>query len=142
MICLGFASGCRRSELVALDVGDISFGDDGLEITIRRSKTDQEGLGRKVGIPYGGRPRTCPVRAVRDWLEHRWTDPHAVAVVSWDPRTAVAVPWGLFARRWDDFCYPSSDDVTIAIATGEWILEYAHYEQMRWLPRPSTARPN
>src|SRR5690606_33256473 len=69
LLCLGFASGCRRSELVALDVGDISFGDDGLEITIRRSKTDQEGLGRKVGIPYGGRPRTCPVRAVRDWLD-------------------------------------------------------------------------
>lgn len=69
LICLGFASGCRRSELVALDVEDLSFGDDGLEIVIRRSKTDQEGLGRKVGIPYGGRPRTCPVRAVRDWLD-------------------------------------------------------------------------
>jgi hypothetical protein len=38
-------------------------------VTIRRSKTDQEGLGRKVGIPYGGRPRTCPVRAVRDWID-------------------------------------------------------------------------
>jgi integrase len=69
LICLGFASGCRRSELVALDVADLSFGDDGLEITIRRSKTDQEGLGRKVGIPFGGRPRTCPVRAVRDWID-------------------------------------------------------------------------
>jgi integrase len=68
-LCLGFASGCRRSELVALDVQDLSFGDDGLELTIRRSKTDQEGLGRKVGIPYGGRPRTCPVRAVRDWID-------------------------------------------------------------------------
>ena len=33
------------------------------QITIRRSKTDQDGVGRKVGIPYGGRPRTCPVRA-------------------------------------------------------------------------------
>jgi integrase len=69
LLCLGFASGCRRSELVALDIGDLSFGDDGLQITIRRSKTDQEGLGRKVGIPYGGRPRTCPVRAVRDWID-------------------------------------------------------------------------
>jgi site-specific recombinase XerD len=69
LLCLGFASGCRRSELVGLDVGDISFGDDGLEITIRRSKTNQEGLGRKVGIPFGGRPRTCPVRAVRDWVD-------------------------------------------------------------------------
>jgi integrase len=47
LLCLGFASGCRRSELVALDVEDLHSGDDGLEITIRRSKTDQEGLGRK-----------------------------------------------------------------------------------------------
>jgi integrase len=69
LLCLGFASGCRRSELVALDIGDLSFGEDGLEITIRRSKTNQEGLGRRVSIPYGGRPRTCPVRAVRDWLD-------------------------------------------------------------------------
>jgi hypothetical protein len=35
---------------------------------IRRSKTDQEGL-RKVGMPFGGRPRTCPVRAVRDRID-------------------------------------------------------------------------
>jgi integrase len=69
LLCLGFASGCRRSELVALDLADLSFGDDGLEIVIRCSKTDQEGLGRKVGIPFGGRPRTCPVRAVRDWID-------------------------------------------------------------------------
>lgn len=69
LLCLGFASGCRRSELVALDIEDLSFTDDGLEVTIRRSKTDQEGVGRKVGVPYGGRPRTCPVRAVRDWLD-------------------------------------------------------------------------
>ena len=66
---LEFASGCRRSELVGLDVGDMSFGDDGIEVTIRWSKTDQEGLGRKMRIPYGGRPRTCPVRAVRDWID-------------------------------------------------------------------------
>jgi putative transcriptional regulator len=38
-------------------------------MTIRWSKTGQEGPGRKVGMPYGGRPRTCPVRAVRDWID-------------------------------------------------------------------------
>lgn len=51
LLCLGFASGCRRSELVALDVDDLKFADDGLEIVIRRSKTDQEGLGRKSAFP-------------------------------------------------------------------------------------------
>lgn len=62
--------GFRRSELVSLDVEDLKFTDDGLEVVLRRSKTDQEGEGRKLGIPYGGTPLTCPVRAVRDWLEH------------------------------------------------------------------------
>jgi integrase len=37
-------------------------------VTIRRSKTDQEGEGRKIGIPYGSNPATCPVRALQDWL--------------------------------------------------------------------------
>jgi hypothetical protein len=55
-----------RSELVALETEDLNFTDDGLEELLRRSKTDQEGVGRKVGIPYGGRPRMCPVRAVQD----------------------------------------------------------------------------
>jgi hypothetical protein len=36
---------------------------EGLLITIRRGKTDQEGLGRKVAIPRGD--IACPVEAVR-----------------------------------------------------------------------------
>lgn len=68
MLLLGFAGGFRRSELVALDVGDLDFGAEGLTVTLRRSKTDQEGAGRKVGVPYGSDPATCPVRALRAWL--------------------------------------------------------------------------
>jgi integrase len=68
LLLLGFAGAFRRSELVALDVGDVTDGADGLTILIRRSKTDQEGAGRKVGIPYGSNPATCPVRAYRAWL--------------------------------------------------------------------------
>jgi integrase len=36
-------------------------------VRLVRSKTDQEGQGRVVGIPFGGRPGTCPVRAVQAW---------------------------------------------------------------------------
>jgi len=36
-------------------------------MTIRRSKTDQEGAGRRIGIPHG-RTRHCPVAAVEAWL--------------------------------------------------------------------------
>jgi site-specific recombinase XerD len=69
LVLLGFAGAFRRSELVALDAGDLEFSRDGLTVTLRRSKTDQEGQGRKVGIPYGANPETCPVRAVQAWLE-------------------------------------------------------------------------
>jgi len=40
-----------------------------LTVTLRRSKTDQEGAGRKIGIPYGSYPWTCPVRTVHTCLE-------------------------------------------------------------------------
>jgi site-specific recombinase XerD len=69
MVLLGFAGAFRRSELVGLDVGDCAFSKDGLTVTLRRSKTDQDGVGWKIGIPYGSNPETCPVRTVQTWLE-------------------------------------------------------------------------
>ena len=69
LLLLGFSGAFRRSELVALDVEDLEFTGDGLVVTQRRGKTDQEGAGRKIGIPFGGKPDTCPVRAVREWLD-------------------------------------------------------------------------
>jgi site-specific recombinase XerD len=68
LILLGFAGAFRRSELVGLDFEDCSFGKDGLTVTLRRSKTDQSGEGRKIGIPYGSNPETCPVRTLQFWM--------------------------------------------------------------------------
>ncbi len=65
----GFTGAFRHSELVALDYADVAFNRDGLVVTIRRSKTDQEGEGRKIGIPYGSNPETCPIRSLQDRLE-------------------------------------------------------------------------
>ena len=64
---LGFAGAFRRSELVALDVSDLQETEAGLVVTIRRSKTDQEGQGRMVAIVRGS--IACPVQAVRNWLD-------------------------------------------------------------------------
>jgi integrase len=69
LLLIGFAGAFRRSELVALQLEDCAFTTDGLVITLRRSKTDQEGEGRKVGIPYGSNLDTCPVRSLRAYLE-------------------------------------------------------------------------
>ena len=69
LLLLGFAGAFRRSELVALNVSDVNRTRDGLVVIVRRGKTDQEGAGRQIGIPYGSTPLTCPVRALGDWLD-------------------------------------------------------------------------
>jgi integrase len=69
LVLLEFAGWFRRSELAALDVEDVVPTDDGLVIKLRRSKTDPEGKGRDVGIPYGSTPSTCPVRALTAWTQ-------------------------------------------------------------------------
>jgi integrase len=69
LVLAGFAGAFRRSELVALDVADLTFTARGVEVVIRRSKTDQEGAGRTVAIPFGASAETCPVRALRAWLD-------------------------------------------------------------------------
>ncbi len=69
LLMLGVSGAFRRSELVALTVSDIEFCDDGLKVTLRRSKTDQEGKGRVIGIAYRSKPQLCPVRSLRRWLD-------------------------------------------------------------------------
>jgi integrase len=69
LILVGFAGAFRRSELVALTVADVQLTNDGLIITLPHSKTDQAGVGTTKGIPYGSTPSTCPVRALRAWLD-------------------------------------------------------------------------
>ena len=67
LLLLGMAGAFRRSELIGLDVEDLTFTEKGMDVTIRRSKTDQEGQGHLVAIPAG----EClkPVAAVKAWLE-------------------------------------------------------------------------
>jgi integrase len=74
LLLLGFAGAFRRSELVGLNRGDLDFRTEGLAVTIRRGKTDQEGHGHQVAICYGADPQTCPIRAVKAWLTVGITD--------------------------------------------------------------------
>ncbi|MBV8912142.1 MAG: site-specific integrase [Acetobacteraceae bacterium] len=66
LIAFGMALAARRSELVALDVADLAWEDQGVRVTIRRSKTDQEAAGAVVAVPEGR--RLTPLTHLRAWL--------------------------------------------------------------------------
>lgn len=68
LLLVGFAGALRRSELVALDVADIEQRTEGLYVTIRRSKSDQAGVGQTIAIPAIPGSAACPVTALDDWL--------------------------------------------------------------------------
>lgn len=68
ILMLGWSSALRRSELVALDIGDLDISDRGIIVTIKRSKTDPEGEGRKIAIPRARDKSVCPVEAVEKFL--------------------------------------------------------------------------
>lgn len=67
LLVLGFALMGRRSELAALDLGDVVETADGLLVTIRMSKTDQDAAGEDVAIPRGQHADTDPVRILAAW---------------------------------------------------------------------------
>ncbi len=69
LLLVGYTGGLRRSELAALTVDDLAWVPEGAVLTLRRSKTDQAGQGRKVAIPSGAHATTCPVAALGRWLE-------------------------------------------------------------------------
>jgi integrase len=68
LLLVGFAGAFRRSELVAIMLADLTFSSDGMVIALPRSKTDQEGHGDKVGLPFGSSSATCPVRSLQTWI--------------------------------------------------------------------------
>jgi integrase len=69
LVLVGFAGGFRRSELAGIHICDLKFSTDGVVVTVRKSKTDQESAGREVGLPFGSSSQTCPVLALRQWLD-------------------------------------------------------------------------
>ena len=73
LLVLGFAAALRRSELVALQLADVAFVEAGLKLTIRHSKTDQEGEGHVIAVPSGKILK--PVARLTAWLELRGRAP-------------------------------------------------------------------
>ena len=67
LLLVGFFAALRRAELVGLEVSDVALGGGAWTVTIRRSKTDQYGVGQVVALPLLESP-LCPVTALQGWL--------------------------------------------------------------------------
>lgn len=69
LILLGFALGLRASDLVGLNVTDLTpAARGGLDVLVRYSKADQDGAGETLALAPGAREATCPVTAVTAWV--------------------------------------------------------------------------
>ena len=69
---------------------------------------------------------------VTDWLLARHEDMETRVFLSWQPDAAVSTTWGIFARYWEEFCYPASDDLDVWSAAESWVLLYHHEEFMQF----------
>lgn len=69
ILALGMAAALRRSELVALEVRDVEWVNEGLRLTVRVSKTDQDGEGQIIAVPSGRKLK--PVERLKSWLAVR-----------------------------------------------------------------------
>lgn len=87
LLLIGWVCALRRSEIAALELGDVGrITTEGFPLTIRRSKADQEGVGKVLPVACEDGP-LCPVAALRAWLEIRGEEPGALFWRSW--RTKV-----------------------------------------------------
>lgn len=62
------------------------------------------------------RKKLC--RNLKPWNEN--------VIISWNRRTTLKTTKEIFVKYWDDFCYPSSDNVTIISEATNWIMIYNH----------------
>jgi site-specific recombinase XerD len=69
ILLIGFSGGFRRNEIISLDYDDLDFVTEGLKINLKRSKTDQFGVGSVKGLPYFDNSQYCPVISLKKWIE-------------------------------------------------------------------------
>ena len=70
LILIGFAGGFRRSELVSIEYDDVDFVNEGVKINIKKSKTDQIGIGMIKAIPFFENTKFCPVVSLKEWINY------------------------------------------------------------------------
>lgn len=69
--------------------------------------------------------------AVSSWINKQLPEHEDNVIISWisfGQDVAVMVQRNLFIRRWDDFCYPLSDDIDIWAPSLSFVLRYSYNE--------------
>ena len=69
LLLLGFTGAFRRSELVALNVEDLNFTEEGLIVSMQKSKTNQYGDYEEKAIFYSPESVLCPIRTLQAWVK-------------------------------------------------------------------------
>ena len=69
IILIGFSGGFRRNEIISIDFDDLDFVTEGVKINLKRSKTDQFGVGLVKGLPYFDNSQYCPVLSLKKWIK-------------------------------------------------------------------------
>lgn len=69
LLLLGFTGAFRRSELVSLSLEDLTFTDEGLIVSLGKSKTNQYGDHEEKAIYYSPEAALCPIRTLKAWTE-------------------------------------------------------------------------
>lgn len=69
MLTTGWTGALRRSELVSINIEDIEEEPEGIVVTIRKSKIDQYGAGKRIGLPFvDNNKKLCAARAIQKWI--------------------------------------------------------------------------
>lgn len=99
------------------------------------SAAELDAIGRQIADPVPANSTafdSSSEQNAREWLRCTLPSEDALVLVSWNRELAVQVPAKLFVEYWDDFCYPSSDDVLVVPLSGAWILRYTHCETLHF----------
>lgn len=66
------------------------------------------------------------------WLTGQQSQLEAEVILSWELAVALRTSWAIFTKYWQEFCYPSSDDLVVFPSSGQWILLYHHEEEFHF----------
>lgn len=83
------------------------------------------------------RRETPLIVRVANWLLAQESDSTLPVTISWHRDCAVRTSWEIFTRRWDDFCYASSDDAMIVADAPRWLLAFHHEDRFSFCHGPS-----